>query len=77
MTKHCLRVIVAIDERGPQARKGEAMMQRYTYYFNQVYDFQDTNMPIAEEAEWVISACLMKDRSSGYLGPGAKRHILD
>ena len=70
----------AVRKTGPQVRKGKAMLQIHTYSFKNLYrpcDLQDTIMPSADKAEWLISTCLNQAGSSGYLGPGAPMRILE
>jgi hypothetical protein len=48
------------------------MMQIHTDGIKNAYrqfDLQETIMPIARKAEWLIYVCLNKTGSSGYLGP--------
>ena len=63
-----------------RARDGKAMMQIHMYSLiniNRPYDLLDTIMPSADKAERLISTCLMKAGSSGYLGPGIAMRILE
>ena len=56
------------------------MLQIYTYSLRKIYrpyDLQGTNMPKADKAEWLISTCLNRAGSSGYLKPGAFTRILE
>ncbi len=56
------------------------MLQRYTYSFknlNRLSDLQGTIMPKADKAEGLISTCLLRTGSSGYLRPGAPVRILE
>ena len=72
--------IVSCRKKGPQVRKGKAMLQIHTYSFKNLYrpcDLQGTIMPSADKAEWLISTCLNQAGSSGYLGPGAPMRILE
>ena len=48
-------------------------MTKNTY---RLFDLQDTTMPTAKDAEWLISVCLFKTGSSGCLGPGASPRAL-
>ena len=68
------------EKIGPQVRKGKAMLQIHMYSLiniNRPYDLLDTIMPSADKAEWLISTCLNRAGSSGYLGPGASMRIPD
>ena len=61
-------------------RKGKAMLQIHMYSFkniNRPYDLLDTIMPSADKAERLISTCLIKAGSSGYLGPDIAMRILE
>ena len=48
-------------KRGPQVRKGKAMLQINTNSLkitNCLFDLQRTNMPDADDAEWLSCVCL-------------------
>ena len=80
MTNRIFHVIVSKEIKGPQVRKGKAMLQIHTHSFtsiNRLYDLQGTNMPSANKAERLISTCLNRAGSSGYLKPGAFTRILE
>ena len=56
------------------------MLQIHMYSLiniNRPYDLLDTIMPSADKAERLISTCLTKAGSSGYLGPGIAMRILE
>ena len=56
------------------------MLQLHTNSFRNTYrpsNLQGIIMPLADKAEWFISACLNKAGSSGYLGPGVSLYILE
>ena len=74
MTSHTGYAIVGSRKKGPQVRKGKAMLQMNTNRMKNTYrlfDLQGTIMPTAKHAEWFICGCLNKTGSSGCLGPGA------
>ena len=55
------------------------MLQTHTTSSKNVYhlyDFQGTIMPAVKDAEWLISVCLYKTGSSGYLGPDTSQLLL-
>ena len=56
------------------------MLQTHSYSFTSIkrlYDRQGTNMPSANKADRLISTCLNRAGSSGYLKPGAFTRILE
>ena len=83
MTHGLLHAIVCIVEKSePESlvRKGKAMLQIHMYSLintNRPYDLLDTIMPSTDKAESLISTCLTKAGSSGYLGPGIAMRILE
>lgn len=69
-----------ISKKGQKVRKGKAMLKIHMIRLTNSYIPCDTKgkfMPAADKAEWLISTCLNRDGSSGYLGPGDIMHILD
>ena len=83
MTSVFVHAIVCKEEKlEPKSlvRKGKAMLQTHMYRLintNRPYDLLDTIMPSADKAERLISTCLTKAGSSGYLGPGIAMRILE
>lgn len=79
MTNLFTCVNVNLNKTGLRVRKGEAMLHTHTTSSKNVYrlyDFQGTIMPAAKDAEWLISVCLYKTGSSGYLGPDTSMRIV-
>ena len=62
-----------------RARDGKAMLQIHTYSFENIKpcELQGKIMPSAGKAEGLISTCLNRTGTSGYLGPGAMMRILE
>ena len=62
-----------MEYTGPLVRKGKAMLHTYTQSTKclyRPYDLQGTFMPSVKKTEWLISVCLFRTGSSGYLEPG-------
>lgn len=62
-----------------RARYGKAMLQIHTYSLANIKpcELQGTIMLSVGKAEELISTCLNRTGTSGYLGPGASMRILE
>ena len=65
--------------KGPQVRKGKAMLQRHTLNTESIYRPYDLKgiMPSTDKVGRFNMACLIKAGLSGYLGPGVSVRILE
>ena len=74
MTKGFRRVIVSAGiKKGPQVRKGKAMLKAYKQNYRSMYSSYEllgTFMSSAEKYGQFNIACLFKAGSSGYSDPG-------
>ena len=80
MTTRNTGVILDTVKKGPQVRKGKAMLQIHTDRMKNAYrqfDLQGTIMPTAKKAEWLICVCLNKTGSSGCLGPDGSPGVME
>ena len=72
MTRIFRHDIVVIKKKRTSVRKGKAMLQIHMISLMNLYrpyDLQGKAVAAAGKAEWLISTCLLKAGSSGYLGP--------
>ena len=69
----------ALEEKGPQVRKGKAMLHRHTLNIGSIYRPYDLMgiVPSTHKVERFNKACLAKAGSSGYLGPGVSLRTPD
>ena len=67
-------------KRGPQVRKGKAMLQIHTNSFVNIYspyDLRGIHMPSELKSESIDKTCLSRAGSSGRLGSGASVCIVE